>query len=434
MPLIKPFKGLRYDKKRVGSISRVVTPPYDVISPAGQTRYYRLHPHNFVRVVFGKGRSSDTPERNRYSRARQTMEDWIRRGVLKFDPEPSVYPYLQEYTLGGRRRERWGVVALVRLDSPKIYPHEETREGPKLDRYRLLETVQASLSPIFGLIPDSDARYQRSIRKYCRTHRPAAVARIGGVRHTLWRNSDPGWHEQLKKQLRSKELVIADGHHRFESALAYRNAQRKRDLHFSADSPYNYAMFYLASAGSEDPGLLPTHRLIKQFPRQALKKLEAITQLSSLPSRSLKGKLQRGSDSRFRGNDTQMLENQLRRLGARGKIGLGLCTGNGGGRTYLLKAPARSAYRLDVEWLHQEILPHSVGPDAEVSYTQDLLFARGELRRKKAQALFLVRPPPLKEVFSWARASLRMPGKTTYFYPKPLAGLVEYKFEKQKGV
>ncbi|MBI3616517.1 MAG: DUF1015 domain-containing protein [Candidatus Omnitrophica bacterium] len=407
MPLIEPFKGLRYDPKRVGSLSRVVTPPYDVISPEGQALYYRLHPYNFVRVVFGKGYRSDTQNRNRYSRARETLGNWIREGILKFDPEPSVYPYLQEYTMGGRRRRRWGVVALVRLDSPKIYPHEETREGPKLDRYRLLETVQASLSPIFGLIPDSQGGYQKFLIGACRNRKPAAVARIGGVKHTLWKNSDRVWHKKLKNRLRLKEIVIADGHHRFESALAYRNARRKKDPHFSPDAPYNYAMFYLAAAGTKEPGLLPTHRLVKRFPHGAIRKLEGVSQ----------GVI-----------NLRVLENRLRRLTTQGKIGLGLYTGNGDRGAYLLKAPEGSAYRLDVEWLHQEILPRCAGPDPEVSYTQDLLFAREQLRRKEAQAIFLVQPPPLKEVFGRARLGSRMPGKTTYFHPKPLAGLVEYKF------
>ena len=412
MPFIEPFKGLRYDIKRVGSLSRVVTQPYDVISPKGQARYYRLHPKNFVRVVFGRGYPGDTQQRNRYSRAKETLDNWIQEGILKSDLEPSFYPYLQEYTLNGRRYERWGVIALVRLDSPKIYPHEETREGPKRDRYRLLETVRASLSPIFGLVPDVEGEYLEFIKEACRDRRSVAVARLGAVRHVLWRNSDTGWHKKLRDRLHSKELVIADGHHRFESALAYRNAQKKKDPHFSPRAPYNYAMFYLAAAGSEEPGLLPTHRLVKPFPRLAFRKLlqngKSESKIHILPN--LKG-----------------LENRLRTLGARGRIGLGFYTGNGD-KAYLLEAPKNTPYRLDVEWLHLEILPHYAGSHVDVSYTQDLLFARQQLRQKSAQALFMVQPPPLKEVFRRARAALRMPGKTTYFHPKPLAGLVEYKF------
>ena len=412
MPLIEPFKGLRYDTRRVGSLSRVVTPPYDVISPEGQARYYRLHPFNFVRVVFGKAASADTPQRNRYSRAKKTLEGWIQQGVLKFDPEPSVYPYLQEYRLKGRLRRRWGVVALVRLDSPRIYPHEETREGPKLDRYRLLQTVEASLSPIFGLIPDSQGEYERFIIGACRNRSPIAAVGLSGVRHSLWRICDPVWHKRLKRKLVSKELVIADGHHRFEAALAYRNNRKQKDLHYSPEAPYNFAMFYLAAAGAEEPGLLPTHRLVKRFPHGDMGRL--------FRKRRFRGTLQPAAN-------LKVLQDRLRGLRRNGRVGLGLYTGNGSS-PYLLTAPKGSSHRLDVEWLHQEVLPQVAGSGAEVRYTQDLLFARRELRGGKSQALFLVQPPPLREVFRRARAALRMPGKTTYFHPKPLAGLVEYKF------
>ncbi|MBI3332706.1 MAG: DUF1015 domain-containing protein [Candidatus Omnitrophica bacterium] len=416
MPIIAPFKGLRYDLKRVGSIARVVTPPYDVISPRGQAEYYSRHPWNFVRVVFGREYSSDTGRRNRYSRAKETLEGWIRQGILKADPAPSLYPYLQEYTLAGARHRRWGVIALVRLDSPRIYPHEETREGPKRDRFRLLETVGASLSPIFGLIPDETGEYLRKTAQACRSRRPAASARLDGVRHLLWRIDDPVWLRELKRFLRGKELVIADGHHRYEAALAYRNARKADDPGYTSDAPYNFAMFYLACAGSEDPGLLPTHRLLRRFSRERLKRL--LKEMSHLnlvrPTPSLPA-----------------LSDRLRRMRQRGRLGIGLYTGNGAG--VLLEAPPGSSYPLDVEWLHQEILPQWIGPGAEVSYTQDLALAVAQVRRGNAQALFLVQPPPLTEVFARARARLRMPGKTTYFYPKPLAGLVEYKFENLKG-
>ena len=415
--IVEPFKGLRYNPKRVGSLSRVVTPPYDVISPEGQRRYYQRHPQNFVRVVFGKGQPSDTARRNRYSRARQTLEDWIRDGTFLQDPEPSFYPYLQEYTLSGRRYRRWGLVALVRLDSSRILPHEATREAPKRDRYRLLEAVGASLSPIFGLIPDAGGDYRRLILEGCRGQKPVGVAHLSGIRHRLWRNADPSWLGKIKKALRSRELVIADGHHRFEAALAYRQARKKRDPHYSPGAPYNFVMFYLASAGEEEPGLLPTHRLVKGLSRSKLEQLRK----------------EKGTQGPVRAAASlEVLADRLRKLRARGRLGIGLYTGNGSVGT-LLEAPARSGYRLDVEWLHQEILPRCVGPETQISYTEDLRWAHRELRRKQAQALFLVQPPPLKEVFRRARRFLKMPSKTTYFYPKPLAGFVEYKFENLKG-
>ncbi len=410
MPLIEPFKGLRYDTRRIGSLSKVVTPPYDVISPEDQATYYSRHPRNFIRVVFGKGYAADTLERNPYSRARNTLEQWVQDGTLKQDPEPSVYPYLQEYTLSGRCYRRWGVVALVRLNSPRIFPHEQIRERPMQDRLRLLETVGASLSPIFGLIPDEKGGYERFIRQICRRRRPAAVAHLEGVKHSLWRVSDPTWIKQFKTDLRSKELVIADGHHRYAAAVAYRDFQKKNDLHYSPRAPYNFAMFYLAAAGKQEPGLLPTHRVLRRFPQRRIRQLlqGAATQCTVQPTRGIKD-----------------LTARLQRLQAQGRLGIGFYAGNGG---HLLEARPGSCYRLDVEWLHQEILPQWIGPDVEIVYTQDLITASRQVRGKKAQALFVVQPPPLTEVLDRARAALRMPGKTTYFHPKPLAGLVEYKF------
>ncbi len=411
MPLIAPFKGLRYDKKKVGSLADVVTPPYDVISPEGQTQFYQRHRWNFVRVVFGKGYPTDTKQHNRYSRARQTLEEWIQKGILTLDPEPSVYPYLQEYVLSGRSYRRWGVIALVRLDSPRICPHEETRAEPKLDRLRLLESVEASLSPIFGLIPDAQGQYRRFIVQACLSRPPVAVIRLDGVKHSLWRIGDPGWVKRLKASLRSKELIIADGHHRYESAISYRNARRARNPHDTPNAPYNFAMFYLAAAAAEEPGLLPTHRVLRRLSQSQLKKLLQEMQALNLvqPVKTL-----------------GTLRAQLQQLRSQGRLGVGLYTGNGG--AYLLETRQGSPYEFDVEWLHQEILPQWIGPQPEVCYTQDLALARRWLRQGKAQALFLVLPPPLQAVLERARSRQRMPGKTTYFYPKPLAGLVEYKF------
>ncbi len=414
--IVEPFRGLRYNPRKVGSLSRVVTPPYDVISPAGQARYYRLHPKNFVRIVFGKGRVSDTKGRDRYSRARQTLEAWIRDGTFLQDPEPSFYPYLQEYTLSGRRYRRWGLVALVRLDS-RILPHEATREGPKKDRYRLLGAVRASLSPIFGLIPDAEGEYRRLILQGCRGRRPVGEARLGGVRHLLWRNANPVWLAKVKKALRSKELVIADGHHRCEAALAYRKDRMKKDPRTSPRAPYHFAMFYLASTGKEEPGLLPTHRLVQGFSRSKLDQF--------LKEGTVRKRIQPGSS-------LEVLVERLKRLRAKGRLGVGLYTGNGSGGC-LLEAPARSGHRLDVEWLHQEILPRCTGRETQITYTENLRLAQRGLSFRQAQALFLVQPPPLAEVIRRARSFLRMPAKTTYFYPKPLAGLVEYKFENLKG-
>ncbi len=411
MPLIAPFKGLRYNPKRVRSLSRVVTQPYDIITPEGQAAYYRKHPFNFIRVVYGRAYPTDTKKQNRYSRANRTLEEWLKKGVLQVDQEPAVYPYLQEYTLKGKRYQRWGVVTLVRLDSPDIYPHEETRPAPKLDRLRLLEMVGASLSPIFGLIPDLQGLYRRFILSGVARQRPVASVQLDGVRHRLWKMADPARIKKLQNLLRSRELVIADGHHRFEAALTYRNNRKAQDSRYTPRSPYNFAMFYLAAAGREEPGLLPTHRLLMRASAGGLngflKKLDDLSVVS--PAKNL-----------------GTLSIWLQSLRQKGNLGIGLYTADNA--EYLLLPKKTPLERMDVEWLHGKLLPAIFGTGCDITYTQDLSLGARLVRQGKAEALFVMQPPSLKEVLERARRSVRMPGKTTYFHPKPLAGLVEYKF------
>jgi uncharacterized protein (DUF1015 family) len=414
VPFVAPFKGLRYNPKKVSSLQEVVTPPYDVISPEGQTRYYKRHPWNFVRVVFGKGLPSDTRKKNRYSRARQVLAQWLDSRILVMDREPGIYPYLQEYALHGKRFRRLGVIALVRLDSPKIFPHEGTREEPKKDRLELLKAVQASLSPIFGLIPDSRGSYAAFIRRLIAREKALTAFDLDGVRHRLWKVGDPHAIGQFEALLRSRELVIADGHHRYEAACAYRQWRRTKDASYSSSAPYNYAMFYLmASSGSEEAGLLPTHRVVH---RVSSAKLHGL--LEDLKSKGLVRPVP----------NVAQLADRLEALRQKRQLAVGLYSGNGASR--LLVAPPRVSHELDVEWLHQDLFPAlSVNP-SQVSYTQDLSLGIQQLARRAAQALFVVGRPRLGQVLQRARRGSRMPGKTTYFYPKPLAGLVEYKFER----
>ena len=411
MPHIAPFKGLRYNPKKIGSLAKVVTPPYDIISPKGQAAYYRRHPENYIRVVYGKQYSGDTPQRNRYTRAKQTFQKWIRTGILKYDLEPSLYPHCEEYTLGGKRFQRWGVIAIVRLDSEDIYPHEETKGAPKQDRIKLIEAVEASLSPIFGLIPDADGRYRRSVVTAVKSRRPAASVRLDGVTHRLWQISDPSWISKMQASLAKKELVIADGHHRLEAALFNRNRLKEQDPNFGPNSSCNFAMFYLAAAGDEEPGLLPTHRVLQDISSDRIKQfLQEASKRSTV--QSVEG--------------LELLGTRLRSLRGQGRLGIGLYTGNGGG--YLLQPAQAVSHQLDVEWLHNEILPQWMGHEGAISYTQDLKEAGQQVKRGTAQAVFVMQPPSLKDVLQRARASVRRLGETTYFEPKPLAGLVEYTF------
>ncbi len=411
MPLIAPFKAVRYNPAKVGSLSKVVTPPYDVISSEEQKDFYRKHPYNFIRVVYGLEYRTDRPGRSRYSRARRTLTEWLRSGILREDLEPGVYPYLQEYILGGRRHQRWGVVALVRMDCPRIYPHEETRPKPKRDRLRLLEAVRATLSPIFGLIPDEDGRYRRMVASAARGRRSIGTAVLEGVKHRVWRVTGKEWIADLQRILEPRDLVIADGHHRFEAALAYRNARRARDPGYHPEVGYNYTMFYLAAVGAQEPGLLPTHRVVSGLGRGQAREIirEVARRWRTVPV-----------------GPVAKVGERLRWLQRRGRVGVGVYAGNGTG--YVAQMPRRGPYRMDVEWLHGEILPSLLPKGCEVTFTQEAGQALRRVKEGKAQVVFVMQPPDLREVLRRARSASRMPGKTTYFHPKPLAGLVEYRF------
>ncbi len=409
MPWVEPFKGLRYSRGKVGPLSRVVTPPYDVISPEAQEGYYRKHRYNFIRVVYGRQHRRDAPGHDRYSRARRTLADWIGRGILREDPLPSVYPYQQEYRIEGRAHRRCGVVALLHLSS-RVLPHEEIRLQPKLDRLRLLTALRLSSSPIFGLVPDPGGRFKKMIEGWCRGHRPASVVSVDAVVHRLWRVSDPRWIQGLRRLLRRREVVIADGHHRYAASVAYREKRRKEVGGARGRQPYDYAMFFLSSAAGEEPGLLPTHRLLRGAERGWME--------------VFRSRLDRNGCAQRRSGAREVL-GELRRLRRRGKVAVGCCSGRDG--AWILRMPAAAGYPLDVEWLHREVLPEWIGGRQELSYTQDAGEGLRQLHSGSAQTLLLMQPPRLDEVMRRARTGRRMPGKTTYFYPKPLSGLVEYR-------
>jgi uncharacterized protein (DUF1015 family) len=427
MPAIEAFKGLRYNPEKVGAIAKLVTPPYDVISAQGQNSFYQKSPWNFIRIIYGKTRSTDKRGSDRYSRAHKTMEQWIRSNVLKRDTEPSLYPYLQEYQVQGKRCRRWGLIGLVPVNSPKIYPHERTRPKPKQDRIRLIQTVGASLSPLFGLVPDWNRGYEKELISQTKRSKRIARVTLDDVRHTVWQVSDPSWIRKIQKILKTKEMVIADGHHRFEAAKTCWKQARKKGSRIAAAS--RFCMFYVASAQKKEPGLLPTHRLLNQFPVGALKVQGDRWRMHK------RSKIQKQWPSLIR---------QLKTLKRKGQLGLGLVLANGAGG-YLMEPKRKRSFAMDVEWLHEEVLPSLFGAEtigaarahskieSELEFTQDLPYGLQKLHRGEAKALFVLQPPTLDEVFRRARKSIPMQGKTTFFIPKPLAGFVAYPFRSPKG-
>ncbi len=427
MVALKPFRALHYDPAVVGDLAAVIAPPYDVIGPAQLARLYDRSPYNVVRVDLNR-------EADRYAAAAAQFAAWRARGVVVQDRAPCLYYYVQDFALpAGGRRERSGVMAAVRLESfteGNIRPHERTFARAKEDRLCLLSACRANLSPIFGLYANR-TEAQAPVRALSQRETPwVDVTDETGQRHRLWRVTSPAVVEHVQQFLRDATIFIADGHHRYEAALAYRD-RRRAEGDADAEADYNFALMYLTSM--DDPGLvvLPTHRIWRgSFPDGSAAVREALF-------------------AHFDGRDfsdtvagERELLTQLDAESAPGCLGLRLA---GTERLWLLRlrCPAvldeelsefdPAVRYLDVTILDAFVLRRLLGidcsrvaPDGLLTYTHDAAEALAAVRSEGAGAAFLVRPPRVREIEAVCLSGQVMPEKSTYFYPKLLTGLVFY--------
>ena len=270
MSQIFPFHGILYDQAIVGSIKDVVAPPYDIIDAEGQQRLHDRHPHNIIRMELGLEQTGDSPTHNRYTRAAATLQTWIKDGVLKRDSQPAVYYHTIEYSPpysapDAPRKVLRGFLALAKLealDSGHIYPHENTRAAAKTDRLNLIEACRANFSPIWSLYSDPAGAILRLLETQTKG-KPAQYDFLddAGCRECLWAVTDEAVLKQMTDLMHSKPLFIADGHHRYETALNYQKLRRQQAGSPTGLQPYDSVLMLLTSL--EDPGLtvLPTHRV-----------------------------------------------------------------------------------------------------------------------------------------------------------------------------
>ena len=224
MPDVSPFRGVRYDVARVGTLSDVVAPPYDVIDAALQNKLYQASPYNVIRLELNRDEPGDSGPQDRYARATRFLSDWLRQGILREEDHPAFYVYEQTFEVEGQKHVRKGFLARVRLEpigKGKIYPHEQTLAGPKADRLALYKATGFNLSPIFGLYPDALAHVQRALEAGVRDRTPLVATDHLGVENRLWVVNDQEAHTELCGLMAGKPVFIADGHHRYETALKY---------------------------------------------------------------------------------------------------------------------------------------------------------------------------------------------------------------------
>lgn len=423
MAEIAPFAGLRYDSARVGDVARVLAPPYDVIGEGERLDLEARHPHNVVRVELPRGEGDA-----RYDGAAKLLQAWTAEGILRRDAAPALYVYQQTFTFAGTSYTRRGFIAAVRLEpfeAKVVLPHEHTLSGPKEDRRKLLVATRTQLSQVFGLYRDPDGAAEAELAAVTAGEPAVDAATPDGVRHQLWVLDDAGRVARLQAILRDKQILIADGHHRYETMLGLRDELRASGAAAGGD-PADWGAMFLARA--EDPGLLvlPTHRLVKDLPGFDANGLRA----AAAPAFEV-----------TLGNETtaEAIEQRLRSEGQGGRVVFALRLPGEATTTWLalkpivdLSALGPPALRgLDVTVLHSVLLgpllridAAAMARQAHLVYTHDTGEALQRVAYGEVQAAFLMNATPVTQVLEACEAGFVLPQKSTYFQPKLGTGLV----------
>jgi uncharacterized protein (DUF1015 family) len=433
---IRPFHGTHYNPTQVKDLAKVICPPYDIISSQMQQELYRRSESNFVRIEFGRELPQDKATNNRYTRAAATLERWLEQSVLKTDAKLSLYIDDHRFTYQGNPHLRRSLVCLVRLeewDRMIVRPHEGTLSSPKGDRLNLLWALQANTSPVMSLYEDPEKRISSLLDK-ATAGKPLLSADSGnGESHRVWAVNDAGTIGGIHDCLAGRPLYIADGHHRYESALAYRRERRTGSSAERIEEPHDFIMMFLIDIA--DPGLviLPAHRLVRGLAPSAIDGLmsglktcfaieEHVMDLANIPS-------------------------QIGSLLMNNKEGVSLILyGLKKDKLLLLKLRDFTLVRPMMPYFHSELyqkldvsivdhvilekllsLTHEMA-DVYLDYTNNALEAINRVLDQEYQLAFLVSPVKPGTIKAIADSGDRMPRKSTYFYPKIPAGLILYRF------
>ncbi len=419
MPQIKPFKAVYYNPDKIDDLSKVVCPPYDVISPEEQIRYHQLHPNNYIHILLGLERPTDDRYNNKYVRARKTFESWQNKRVLVEDAKPSVYYYRQEYVLKGQKLSRLGFISLMRLhekEDSKIFPHENTHSRAKQDRFRLWRNTKADLSPIFVCFSDKDKTVEKIFTHVVSMDQPMIdVTDQDKVRHMVWRLDDQDLINEMKHCLADQKLFIADGHHRYEVALQYRRFRLKKKKRSNGQEAFNFIMTYFSNIDAKDLLILPIHRVAKkikidesmldQFFR--IDKVRSKEELQILLTKA-------GLNEHAFGLYTR---DRCRLLRLKNKLLI----------DEHIEEGSREYRSLDATILKNFILDHAGVKSEDIIYTKDMNEGVHMVNRKMATACFIMNPVRVEQLKAIALNGEKMPPKTTYFYPKVLSGLTVYR-------
>lgn len=445
MARIYPFRAFRYNPEKVGSLETVATQPYDKITPEMQARYYGLSPYNLARIIKGRTEPSDTDRENVYTRAARYLEDWKRERVLVQEPDPAIYPYFQEYEVpgSGQKRVRKGFIAAGQIedyDARVIFRHEQTLSAPKADRLELLRHTRTHFGQIFMLFSDPAREVDRLLERAAAQPPAMRVRDEYGTVHTVWRVADPADVAGIQQAMADKKLIIADGHHRYETALIYRNECRARLQTSDPTAPHERVMMTFINTEGEGLTILPTHRVVS-----GLKEF-AFAAFRQAASRYFDWYAYPFSSEAERPAVVQQFHHDLVSRGEKRPTIGAYVAGERAAYLFLLKINADlekwlpdlspGQRTLDIVLLHRLLLQNCLNlSEASVQREQNLRYLReweeaiGLVESGQAQVTFLLNPVRIEQVRDIALRGEVLPQKSTDFYPKLLSGLTAYSLD-----
>lgn len=431
MEKVVPFRGIRYNQKVIPEIGRVLAPPYDVISPSAQKALYDSGEYNVVRLILGYEYETDTETDNRYTRSAEVLGKWLEGNILSRELLPAIYLYAQDYQMEGRVARRVGFICrrLVEPFGQSVHRHERTLSGPKLDRLRLTRACRMNFSPVFGLYADPEKSLDAVWAKIMNSKKPDVYAKDDdGVTHQMWVVTDQAVIAQVQQHLRNRDVVIADGHHRYETALNYRNERREAEKPEGA-AEYDYVLMFLSNSFGDGFTVLATHRLVKGVDEKAAK---------GLPQRLAESFDVRAES--FNPADPAPFMAALKTAGATAPS-FGMIAPGGASSIITLKREKYLAEGtgglsdvlrlLDVSVLQELVFERMLGITKEavadktvIGYTINPEDAAESVAKGETKLAFLMNPADVNVVMDVAVKGGVMPQKSTYFYPKLISGLV----------
>lgn len=430
---VAPFKGITYNPKKISKLDDVMSPPYDIISEELQTKLYEKHPRNFVQLILGKINTDNSDKDNRYTRTKKLLDLWMKDSILISSDEPAIFPYTIKYKVKNQTKTMNGFFALLKIDPnyKLVKAHERTLSKPKADRLNLMRACHANLEPIQLLYIDDKDKIRKKIDGAL--NNPIIdVKGYDGFNHKLWKLENNEVISMIQNELKNNILFIADGHHRYQTAINYANEIKEKTGNRDKDAPFNYRMVILANMFDEGLSIFPTHRLIKKSNIDFDDLLEKLNEYFVVAEKKVGSSKENIAEIREKIKDDLETKDEH-------KFVMYLKD-----KYYLLKLKdeafmdkfagdrSKTWRTLDVSILHIIILEHIMGINQEnledhVKYTRVDEEAIQFVDGGKYDLSFLMNATKIEELKAIADAGEHMPQKSTFFLPKMLSGLVIYK-------